>query len=254
MLCRLALLLMLLACEASAQQVAIIIDDLGNSASDQRALTLPIPVTFSILPHTPFARAVALKSAEQRREVMLHLPMEALHNNRLGPGALTTATGQQQFEPIIDRALASVPYARGVNNHMGSRLTQLRDPMDALMKVLKARQLYFIDSRTTRFSQAEARARAEGLLSDRRHVFLDHNATPGSVSMQFAKLVTQARRQGYAIGIGHPYPGTLSFLAERLPALAQQGIELVPVSQLLQQQRLVRQQARDNPSIATGEE
>lgn len=219
---------------SQAGQVALIIDDMGYRQQDIEAFSLPPNVTFAILPHTPYSSDFAKRAAEQTREVMIHMPMEALAGNKLGPGALTASMGRESIQRELQSALASIPNAVGINNHMGSKLTQLTAPMQATMAFLQQRNLYFIDSRTTRYSKAEQIALSSGVLSASRHVFLDHEDDEAHMQQQFERLLRIARKHQQAIGIGHPHQKTLAFLQRQLPSLSAHGIELVPVSRLLE--------------------
>ncbi|MCU7795546.1 MAG: divergent polysaccharide deacetylase family protein [Candidatus Thiodiazotropha sp. (ex Myrtea spinifera)] len=214
-------------------RIALIIDDLGNQkVSGKQALALPGPITYAFLPQTPFAWQLASEAHSLNKEVMLHLPMESDFGNALGDGALTLDMSQADFLQTLKLNLASVPYVAGVNNHMGSLLTRDPTAMRWLMNGLREAGLYFIDSRTTDATVAETVARNQLIATARRHVFLDNVQDPSSVRTQLASLIELAREQGSAIGIGHPYPETLTVLAEELPKLKAAGIELVPASTL----------------------
>ena len=216
-------------------RIALIIDDMGyRKSAGEQALALPGKVTYAFLPQTPHAWEQATQAHELQREVMLHLPMESDMDNPLGAGALTLDMSQREFLVTLERNLASVPYVSGVNNHMGSLLTRDPTAMRWLMGRLREAGLYFIDSRTTDATVAERVAQVHQVASARRHVFLDYSQDEGVVREQLDKLIQTARRQGSAIGIGHPYPETLAVLAQELPKLQAEGIELVPASVLTQ--------------------
>jgi polysaccharide deacetylase 2 family uncharacterized protein YibQ len=226
---------------ALAADIALIIDDIGNKRQDAQAFELPSEVTFSILPHKPLSQLYSLRAEQQQREVMLHIPMESLNGNRLGPGGITSDMRPSLITQLLSEALLTVPNAVGVNNHMGSKLTQLTLPMSVTMEFLYKRGLYFVDSRTTRFSKAESIAKQKGVLSTKRNVFLDHVADYEHIDAQFKRLIRLAKKHGQALGIGHPYPQSMQYLKAHLPTLASQGIRLVPLSYLLhEQQRLAR--------------
>lgn len=217
-----------------ANNIALIIDDIGNKPTDIRAFNLPNEVTFSILPHTPYSSEFAQLAEQQQREVMLHIPMEALSGKALGPGALMSNMHPQTIKAHLEAAHASVPNAIAVNNHMGSKLTQLTLPMNATMEYLQQEGLYFVDSRTTRYSKAQKIAEIHGVPSLHRHVFLDHVPEPKHISYQLKRLYRLAKKHGQAIGIAHPYNETLAYLEENLPTLQAKGIRLVPLSDLMQ--------------------
>ena len=137
--------------------ISIIIDDIGDSHRlGLRAAKLPKEVALSILPHTPFSRAIANFAHSRGMDIMLHQPMESKANVRLlGPGALLQKMDRQQFSRILEKNINAVPYVIGINNHMGSLLTQKSAPMSWTMQFLKDHDLFFLDSRTSKYSQAE---------------------------------------------------------------------------------------------------
>ena len=157
----------------------------------------------------------------------------------LDEGALTSDMNRQQLVAVLRQGLAALPDAIGVNNHMGSLLTQQAAPMHWLMAELDQQQLFFVDSRTSADSLAFAIAQDYSLPSLKRDVFLDHQRNSGFIESQFQQLLNIAKKRGRAIGIGHPYPETLAVLEKHLPLLKQQGVELVTISALLAPQNLI---------------
>jgi polysaccharide deacetylase 2 family uncharacterized protein YibQ len=220
-------------------RVAIIIDDLGNNLELGRgAIALPGALTYAVLPQRPYSALLADEVNATGREVMLHLPMQAGDGRRLGPGGLCLDLAREDFARRVHESVASVPHVVGVNNHMGSLLTREPLAMEWLMADLACiGGLYFVDSRTDVRTVAREAARAAGLANAQRDVFLDHLIDTHEIRRQFQRLIDRAHRQGTAIAIGHPHPQTLTVLAELLPTLPQLGVSLVPVSQLVSDQR-----------------
>ncbi len=217
-------------------RIALIIDDLGHGlAAGRRAIALPGPVACAVLPATPRARLLAESAAAQGKEVLLHLPLQAQNlSGRADPGALHLDMSRERFAAVFAEHLAAIPHVSGVNNHRGSLLTRHPGHMRWLMEELRARDgLFFVDSYTTHQSVALQLAHESGVPAARRDVFLDNERTPGAVAKSFERLKRLARQRGWAIGIGHPYPETLEFLEQALPALASEGIELVSLGELI---------------------
>lgn len=229
-------LLMPLLAAAQTPRIAILIDDMGNNrALDERALALPGAVSYAFLPYTSFAPSLARAAHARGRDVLLHAPMESEEKLQLmGPGALTMAMSEPDLRAQLRKNLASIPFVSGFNNHMGSVLTRDATRMGWLLAEAKAQSVFFIDSRTTSRSVAGPTARRLGVPSVGRDVFLDHEDNAASIDRQFSRLLTLARQRGHALAIGHPRPATLQVLEQRLAALADAGVMLVPVSSLLQ--------------------
>lgn len=218
-------------------RIAIIIDDLGDRLVEgQRAVALPGPLAMSFLPHTPNARVLAAAAITDGKEVMLHLPMQAMTGNDLGPGAITLDTTETEFRRMFRENLDTVPGVVGVNGHMGSLLTRHPGHMTWLMTaLLEAGGLFFVDSYTTLESVALQMADEAGVPAIKRDVFLDTDPDPEAIRYQFNRLVGLAKARGSAVGIGHPYPTTLEVLEELLQRLDEYGVELVPVRALLEE-------------------
>ncbi len=218
--------------QAAPARVAIVIDDIGYRYSDKHALSLPGAITYSILPHTPYGKELALQANAQQKEVLLHIPMEAENGKKLGPGALTSTMNEAQIIDSLKASLAEIPFAIGINNHMGSHLTQLDHSMTWTMGFLKRHQLLFLDSKTSPYSKASDIARNIGVPVNRRHIFLDNQLTPSYINQQFQLLVQHAKNKNFAIAIAHPHPETILALQQLIPTLAQNGIQLVSLSSL----------------------
>lgn len=220
---------------AEMPRIAIIIDDLGYQlAAGRRAIALPGPVSFAILPHAPRAEILARAANAEGKEILVHLPMQAAADRSPGEPGLTLDMSREQFRTTIDKAIDAVPFAIGFNNHRGSLITRHPGHMRWLMEELGLRErLFFVDSFTTHHSVALQVAAESGVRAIRRDVFLDADPQPETIRAEFERLKSLARKRGTAVAIGHPYEVTLAFLESELPKLAAEGYELVPISALI---------------------
>lgn len=217
--------------------ISLIIDDLGNQrVQGERVVLLPGPVACAFLPHAPFTASQARQAHASNKEVMLHLPMQAVANGASDnqKGVLTLDMTQRQFTETLVQGLESVPHVSGLNNHMGSLLTRHPGHMAWLMRLIRQRgELFFVDSRTTRNTVAKKLAREYGIPATARSVFLDNQHDRESIRAKFRELVKIAHRKGTALGIGHPFSATLDVIQEELARLDESGVRLLPVSQLI---------------------
>ncbi|MEO2174214.1 MAG: divergent polysaccharide deacetylase family protein [bacterium] len=221
--------------------MAIIIDDIGyNINRGIRAINLPGSLTYAVLPNSPYAELLSENAHQSKKEVIVHLPMSNLIGHPLGPGGLTESLSENEFLAAVAAAIKKVPHASGLNNHTGSYLTQQIQQMNWLMEDIKRRNFFFVDSRTTPKSVAHKVARRKQILTSGRDVFLDNDPSFFEIDRAFHRLIQIARRNGTAIGIGHPYRNTLDYLEIALPQLQQQGIEVIPASNLLALQQIRR--------------
>jgi polysaccharide deacetylase 2 family uncharacterized protein YibQ len=216
-------------------RIAIIIDDMGyHRKIGDKLLALDLNLSFSFLPHAPFAGQQEEKAYQMGRDVMVHLPMEASDAKwDPGPGAMYLSASPDELRLTLKKNLAAVPHAIGANNHMGSRFTQNRQAMHRVLGELKNQGLFFIDSFTTSQSIGMDEARKMGLKTGRRHIFLDNVQNPKKICVQLDKLVTRAEKQNQAIGIGHPYQATLDALRNCGEQLLN-TVQVVPVHELVE--------------------
>ncbi len=217
-------------------RIAIIIDDLGyHLDAGRRAIELPGPLSFAVLPGTPRAQALANHAFESGKEVLLHLPLQAGSDEKAyEPLGINLDMSRREFGDTFDEALMSVPHAIGVNSHRGSLLTRHPGHMQWLMEEIHAREnLFFVDSFTTHESVALRMASEAGVHARKRDVFLDPDQRPETVAREFERMKMLADKRGSVIAIGHPHRATLDLLERELPKLAAEGYELVTISELV---------------------
>lgn len=221
---------------ASDARVAILIDDLGNDRSAvERIASWRYPVAGAVLPDLPGSAAASRALTASGKEVLLHLPMEprGFPGVRPGPGVVLLSQSDDEIERTLAQDLDTVPGAAGINNHMGSAATADPRVMRVVASVAARRRLFFVDSRTTTSTVARDAAEAAGVPSASRRVFLDDDPSPEAIRRSIEELVRRAREEGNALAIGHPHPTTLAVLERELPALANQGVRLVKIGELV---------------------
>jgi polysaccharide deacetylase 2 family uncharacterized protein YibQ len=222
--------------EADGPRIALVIDDLGQNLEPLRQLgELGIPLSIAILPQLEHTAQTVRECRRLDFEILLHLPMEPRDagEKNPGPGALLTSMSPETIRTRLREALAAVPGAVGVNNHMGSRFTTDPQALGVVMPVLKEAGLFWLDSRTAPQSLAYDLALGAGLAAADRDIFLDAETDPASVRRQVERLIELARKRGSAIGIGHPHPATIAVLTAMREELLESGVTWVPVSALL---------------------
>jgi hypothetical protein len=218
-------------------KVAIVIDDLGGeNQMSQEILHWNVPLTLSILPFTPYSKVLAQQAHQRGKEVILHLPMEpyGYPQTKPGEGVLLQEMEEEKLLRQLSRDLEAVPNIKGVSNHMGSRLMEDPGKVRIIMMELKRRGLFFLDSRTTPQTMGLQIAETIGVRATERSLFLDHSQDPEEIKRQLEKLAQLSLETGKAIGIGHPHPSTLKSLKEMIPRMKGKGIEIVPLSSLVE--------------------
>lgn len=216
-------------------RMALIVDDGGyGKAATETVLGLDPKLTLAILPFTPFGEDTAQRGAALGFEIMLHMPMEPFSAAVKFKGQLNVGMGADEIARLTHEAIATVPGMVGINNHTGSKFTSDPASMQLFFDALAGQPYYFIDSVTSGNSQAYAIAKAAGLRTARRSVFLDDKADAAYIRKQFEILRARAKHHGTAIGICHFRPKTAEILAGELDKIHEDGIELVHASELVQ--------------------
>jgi hypothetical protein len=221
--------------QTEGARLAIILDDLGSDPAAANAIfAMPYPLTISVLPNHVHSVEIAGEAHRRGYQVLLHLPMQAAGNEKPEAQELRPGMSTGDVTLLVDQMLQAVPYAVGVNNHQGSQATSDPALMSELMPVLRDRQLFYVDSRTTAATVAFESAREDGVRSAFRNVpFLDDVADVAAVRKQLELALRGTREKGEAIAIGHPHPATLQALREVLPQAEAQGVRLVFASELV---------------------
>jgi len=207
--------------------IAICIDDLGEDlAGTDKAVALPRNVTLSFLPYAESTPFLAVEAERLGHQVLAHVPMEAI--GHADPGPMSLKVGSPDIAARLAWNIARVPGLSGINNHEGSKFSTDAASLVPVMETLAAHHLFYFDSRTIAGSQGIRVARMFGVMSAGRDIFLDDAINDAAIRQQLEDLLSEARRSGVAIAIGHPHDLTLKILADWLAQ--DHGVKLVPVS------------------------
>ena len=218
-------------------KIALVIDDLGDDRPIARELLeWDFPLTFSILPFTPYAKTIAKEAHRKGKEVILHIPMEpqGYPKAKPGEGSLLEEMNEESLRHQLIKDIEAVPYIKGASNHMGSRLMEDPEKVKIVLSELKRRKLYFLDSRTTPQTVGVHEAQGIGVKAMERSLFIDHSLEEEDIKDKIEKLIRLSLSNGKAIGIGHPHPSTIKSIKEMIPKIKEKGIELVPLSVVME--------------------
>lgn len=215
-------------------QIAIVLDDWGyNLKNLSQAKEIKYPITISVLPNLAYSQRISEQFYAWGQEVILHLPLEPEENLRLEKNTITTSMPEAAIKETLSKCLLSVPRIKGVSNHMGSKATRHRRTMEIILKELKKRKLYFLDSYVSAHSVCSEIADDLKIDYARRDIFLDNYPDIAYITGQLRKLKNRAALYGQAIGIGHDRPSTLAALKEKMPEIESEGYKFVFVSELV---------------------
>lgn len=218
-------------------RIAIVIDDLGytDGGIAREMLELEMPVTISILPQLRHSADVLRLAKRSGRCVLLHLPMEAGKRYPEDLEPVTVDMSDAEIASLVGEYMESLPGVEGVNNHQGSRATADVRVMRAVCRALGDYDVFFLDSLTSPESVAYNVAIEAGLRAAANGGFID-DATDrrDDVETQLRALAETARKNGVAIGIGHPHPWTLEALRAFESYLLTTDIELVSLCDLIE--------------------
>ena len=220
----------------NANIIVLVIDDFGyrNDSISDGFLELPVPITCAVLPGHNQSSRFAKKAINAGKEVIVHMPMQsAIASSGEDEFKLKIGMTSEEIEWRLNEALNEIPEAVGINNHQGSKATTDGKVMAVVASVLKNKNKFFLDSRTSSKTVGENTMRSVGVPTARRHIFLDNDLSIENISKQLDKLVAVAEKKGLAIGIGHVKGNTLKVLEEEIPALVEQGFEFKFLSQVV---------------------
>lgn len=209
--------------ERPLPRLALVIDDLGYMQPElvTRLCSLPVPFSVAVLPYQEFTRDSADIAHRLGKEVMLHLPMEPIGypgpGHDPGPNAILYNLPENEIRRRVRMAMDEVPRRAGVNNHMGSRITPDRTRMGWVLQEIKARKLFFVDSRTEKDSVAYDVAEQLGIPAVERRVFLDDDKAFPAMEKQWDRAIKLAEKDGSVLIIGHIYPETVEALEKLVP-------------------------------------
>jgi len=216
-------------------EIVLILDDVGFDHQPlSQAMTIDPNVNFAILPNARRSAEFAATLHGRGFELLCHLPMEPEGFPRISPGdgAVLTSMTDAEIASATRANVGAIRFARGVNNHMGSRATADRRVITDVLGALP-KGMYFIDSRTTGSSIAGPLARSMRVKTASRNVFLDDVQDAAAIRRQLDVLAQTASSRGVAVGIGHMYPSTVQVLKEDAPKLRASGFTFVRASSIV---------------------
>ena len=219
-------------------KVAIVLDDFGltykRNPPDEEWMSFAQPLTFAVMPDSPRTKEAAKATVAAGKELIIHYPFDpfqklALAKDAAAPEDVASVTR------LLETCLRDMPDAVGMNNHRSYHGTQNRPLMREFMKILKTKNLFFLDSKVSPKTVAYEEAKAAGIPAAMNYIFLDTAPlhTQAFCARNLAAAVAHARKHGEAVAVGHHYfRGTLDCLKEAMPRYAKEGVEFVKVSAL----------------------
>lgn len=218
-------------------RMAIVIDDIGYDLSPlNEILLMDIPITIAILPYCQHSKEAAERAMRKGKEILLHLPMEPHGYPEKDPGVGTLFLGMKNEEILnqLEKDIDAVPYISGVNNHMGSRFMENEEKVEIVFNCLKRKNLFFLDSLTTKKSKGRQIAKKIGERYVSRDVFIDNDHDFGETYERLIQIIEAKDRWRSIIVTGHPYMSTIQAIREALPLFEDKGITIVPLSDLVE--------------------
>ena len=220
-------------------KIVLVLDDWGYSLKNKSFITdNDFHVTLSILPFKPYSTQIAQGAHAKDKDVIVHMPMEP-HNKEnysLEEHTLLTSMDKATVDRLLDAAFESVPFAKGISNHMGSKATEDPVLMSTVLLYLKNKNRFFLDSFVTTKTVCRGLARKMNVGFAQRDVFIDNDNDASAIREQVLKLAQKAKKAGVAVGIGHDRPVTISVLKELIPQLEQEGYQFINLSEIINNQ------------------
>lgn len=219
---------------------ALVIDDVGNSIEllKEAIKVLPKTTTFAILPFLKYSKESADLLHQNGFHIILHSPMESIESdlNYKTDGIIKCGMNEKEVVRLLDMQLSYVPYAEGLNNHTGSKATKDAVLMKIVMRYLKKRKLYFLDSRTTPLTVAMKVAKEEGIPTMERRVFLDDSNDQRDIMMKIDEFILSGEKEERVVAIGHLRENTIYAISQRIPYWQKRGIQFVALSDIIKEE------------------
>ncbi len=214
--------------------IAVVIDDMGIAKKRTAdIISLQAPLTASFLTYGADLDNQVKAAKKAGMEIMLHAPMEPYSKADVAPDVLTTKMNKKDVRLGLEKMLSKFSDIKGINNHMGSKFTEDKERMQVVMEVLKEKDLFFLDSKTTSHSVGKELAQKNGVSYATRHVFIDNKNQVDYILNQLKIAEKIAKRNGYAVAIGHPKSGTYEALKQWLPSLKEKKIKILHMSDIV---------------------
>ncbi len=216
-------------------RLAIVIDDCGSSLDILREFNaIPVPLTYAVMPDKPYTAASARSGYQAGRKIFVHMPMQPLNTSSSEAIFIGEDMSDSKVKATAAAILDQVPHAVGMNNHQGSLATADARLMKDVMAVLKQRGLVYLDSRTNSASVGDQTAASMGVATSRNNLFIDNDADVASVKARLRQGGQIALSNGSAVVIGHCRHNTAQAVRDMVQELAQEGVEIVFVTDLMQ--------------------
>lgn len=195
-------------------KLVIIIDDVVSKTQKDKILNIGYPITMAFLPPNSGHKESAI-IAQNLPFHMIHFPMQASKNfKNIEVNTLNISDSYETIEARVKQLRVLYPNATYTNNHTGSVFTENYEAMDKLFRALKKYNFIFVDSRTTPNSVAKELSIKYQMPYIVRDTFLDNDRSFTAIQNQLKDAIRVAKKQGFAIAIGHPYEVTFQVLKE----------------------------------------
>ena len=195
-------------------KLVIIIDDVVSKSQKDKILNIGYPITMAFLPPNSGHKESAI-IAQNLPFHMIHFPMQASKNfKNIEVNTLNISDSYETIEARVKQLRVLYPNATYTNNHTGSVFTENYEAMDKLFRALKKYNFIFVDSKTTPNSVAKELSIKYQMPYIVRDTFLDNDRSFTAIQNQLKDAIRVAKKQGFAIAIGHPYEVTFKVLKE----------------------------------------
>lgn len=218
----------------------LVIDDVGNDTIYKKFLDFPGEITFAVMPQRTFSTSAAQNIRKAGKEYIIHQPMEALNKaSNPGAGAIYSGMNKNEIYEIMSENMRSVPYAKGINNHMGSRVTSDSETLAHVFDFLSDKKMFFLDSMTMLPDDRYVGANLAGLFSlpyaQRNSMFIDNEKERTAMLRMINQGKQTAVNKGHAVMIGHATTSELAdILIELYPELLEEGYAFHNISDLFE--------------------
>jgi polysaccharide deacetylase 2 family uncharacterized protein YibQ len=215
----------------SAAKIAVVVEGLGLNATATEAaiLKLPSAVTLAFSPYARELKKWMDMAKENGHEVLIQVPMESKEFPAQDPGplGLLTSLEEKELSDRLEKILKGAEGAVGVLDTMGSQYRESDTHISAVFTKLSEENLYYVQGRPG------IRVGESTVPTAVADVLIDERPFRAAIDARLDYLERLAKYQGSAVAAVGAKPVSFERLVLWMEQIADKGVSLAPVSQVL---------------------
>ena len=218
-------------------RIVVIVGGMGVSQTSSQAAIRKLPPTMT-LAFAPYGNSLNRWMQEARKkghEILLQLPMEPFGFPQNSPGQHTISSTYsfEENQANLHWLMSRITNYVGVMNYQGGKILADETALEPVFDEIAKRGLLFVDDGSSGNSKSRDVAKSSLLPFAGVQVQIDASRSRQDIAKQIDFLVSEAKRTGIAIGFSNGFSETIDMLAEFSQKAASLGVEITPVSAIV---------------------